>query len=129
MELEYSELPPYALLRQIYEVFGLAHTSRERFEGESQSPGSRSNPPSLVEDAELRAAPGLITLIDLSRCSPVMVTALGVSVGLAAAAILAKGDAKVLQIYGGTDEIQVTHAWPAASWSDKSHSWLCVRLR
>jgi|ERR1700683_1999819 len=89
--LEYGDEPPYALLRKMYEVFGLSDTARERFERTSQLNAQSTSTTKTVEEAETRAASGLIPLIELSRCSPGMVTALGVSVGLTASAILARG--------------------------------------
>jgi acyl-CoA dehydrogenase len=78
--------PPYELLRQMYKSFGLAEAAAERFDAAAQ--GRRYDD---GNDPETRAALGLIPLIELSRCSPGMVTALGVSVGLTAHAILTQG--------------------------------------
>ncbi len=81
--------PPYELLRQLYQTFGLAETAAERFDTvASGQPYDDGN------DPWGRAVLGLLPLIELSRCSPGMVTALGVSVGLAAHAILAQGTAE-----------------------------------
>jgi alkylation response protein AidB-like acyl-CoA dehydrogenase len=81
-----ADTPPYDLLRQMYRTFGLAESAAERFDAAAQGlPYDDGN------DPETRAALGLLPLIELSRCSPGMVTALGVSVGLTAHTILAQG--------------------------------------
>ncbi|MGH3969485.1 MAG: acyl-CoA dehydrogenase family protein, partial [Mycobacterium sp.] len=81
--------PPYELLRCMYKTFGLAEAAAERFDSTaSGQPSDDGN------DPETRAVLGLLPLIELSRCSPGMVTALGVSVGLTAHAILTQGTAE-----------------------------------
>lgn len=78
--------PPCELLRQLYDTLGLAQSAAERFDKTAAG-----LPFDDEQDPETRAAIGLLPLIELSRCSPGMVTALGVSVGLTAHAILAQG--------------------------------------
>jgi acyl-CoA dehydrogenase len=78
--------PPYELLRGMYKAFGLGEAAAERFDKTAAR-----LPFDDGQDPETRAALGLLPLIELSRCSPGMVTALGVSVGLTAHAILAQG--------------------------------------
>jgi alkylation response protein AidB-like acyl-CoA dehydrogenase len=86
--LEYGE-PPYELLRSMYKTFGLAEAAAERFDAIALG-----RPYDDGNDPQTRAVLGLLPLIELSRCSPGMVTALGVSVGLTAHAILSQGTAK-----------------------------------
>src|SRR5437773_10023233 len=85
LELEHGDLPPYGLLREMFAAFGIGAANLERFE--------RSLEPSVVPDRRERrsAAEVLIPIVELSRHSPGMVTAMGVSVGLAAGAILRAG--------------------------------------
>jgi len=90
-----SGTTPYELLRQMYKTFGLAEAAAERFDNTSQG-----RPYDDGNDPETRAALGLLPLIELSRCSPGMVTALGVSVGLTAHAILAQGTREQRQRWG-----------------------------
>ncbi len=96
-ELEHGDLPPYDILRKMYSAFGMDEMARARFakqieaekSGNSRKGGSPKN-----DDIEARAdqaAAGLIPIIELCRYCPGMVTALGVSVGLTASAILSKG--------------------------------------
>jgi alkylation response protein AidB-like acyl-CoA dehydrogenase len=90
-----SGTTPYELLRQMYKTFGLAEAAAERFDNTSLG-----RPYYDGNDPETRAALGLLPLIELSRCSPGMVTALGVSVGLTAHAILAQGTREQRQRWG-----------------------------
>jgi acyl-CoA dehydrogenase len=81
--------PPYELLRHMYRAFGLTEAAAERFDTIALG-----RPYDIGGDPETRVALGLLPLIELSRCSPGMVTALGVSVGLTAHAILSQGTAE-----------------------------------
>jgi hypothetical protein len=96
-ELEHGDLPPYDILRKMYASFGMDEMARARFAkqiaaekaGESrQKSGGGDGDPSARAD---QAAATLIPIIELCRYCPGMVTAMGVSVGLTAGAILAKG--------------------------------------
>jgi alkylation response protein AidB-like acyl-CoA dehydrogenase len=96
-ELEHGDLPPYAILRKMYAAFGMDEMARARFakQIEAEKSGtprkSRSDSEGDVEARADQAAAGLIPIIELCRYCPGMVTALGVSVGLTASAILSKG--------------------------------------
>jgi len=96
-ELEHGDLPPYELLRKLYSTFGMDEMARSRFAkqieaekaGEAPKKGARGGAdPAAKAD---QAAAALIPIIELCRHCPGMVTALGVSTGLTAAAILSKG--------------------------------------
>jgi alkylation response protein AidB-like acyl-CoA dehydrogenase len=84
-DLEHYGVPPYDILRKMYDVFGLAALARENFERQLQrkvegndEPGERrSSDPALT----------IIPTIELCRVSPGLVTSLGVSTGLAAGTI------------------------------------------
>jgi alkylation response protein AidB-like acyl-CoA dehydrogenase len=84
-DLEHNGVPPYDILRKMYDVFGLAALARENFERQLQrkvegndEPGERrSSDPALT----------IIPTIELCRVSPGLVTSLGVSTGLAAGTI------------------------------------------
>lgn len=96
-ELEHGDLPPYDILRKMYAAFGMDEMARARFEKqiEGEKKGeSRKKTSSGQGDPAARAdqaAAALIPIIELCRFCPGMVTAMGVSVGLTASAILAKG--------------------------------------
>jgi alkylation response protein AidB-like acyl-CoA dehydrogenase len=96
-ELEHGDLPPYDLLRKMYSAFGMNEMARARFnkqiaaekkgEARKKSSGDGKDPEARAD----QAAATLIPIIELCRYCPGMVTALGVSTGLTAAAINSKG--------------------------------------
>ncbi|HTK16172.1 MAG TPA: acyl-CoA dehydrogenase family protein [Acidimicrobiia bacterium] len=99
-ELEHGDLPPYDLLRKLYKTFGMDQMAADSFDkriaaeelaaGASGSEGG--TPPSSERDRESRGGGfTMLPIIELCKCSPGMVTAMGVSVGLTAAAIMSKG--------------------------------------
>ncbi len=94
-ELEHGDTPPYAVLRKMVETFGLADMARARFAKdlarEARDPGAppRERKPSPEAGNEL--AMQMIPIIELCHYCPGMVTALGVSMGLTARAILSRG--------------------------------------
>src|SRR5262245_52386832 len=91
-ELEFGELPPYDLLRKLYSTFGMDAMARDSFKrridaeknGETRERGSGAG-------GGGGAGMTMLPIIELCKCSPGMVTALGVSVGLTATAIMSKG--------------------------------------
>jgi len=95
-ELEHGDLPPYDILRKLMRTFGLDEMGRQRFAAQI----AREKAVARGEKAEKRApASGgddgvglqLIPIIELCRWCPGMVTAMGVSFGLTATAIMSKG--------------------------------------
>jgi alkylation response protein AidB-like acyl-CoA dehydrogenase len=103
--LEHGDTPPYDVLRKLMSTFGTDTMALERFEkdiarekaiaaGEIAEVKSERSAPAAAEEIAQRAdavAMRLIPSIELSRFCPGMVTAMGVSVGLTAGAILSKG--------------------------------------
>jgi hypothetical protein len=99
-ELEHGDLPPYDLLRKLYKTFGMDALAADGFDkriaAEEAAAGTTTAPapaPKAEEDDEAPRSSGftLMPIIELCKCSPGMVTALGVSVGLTSAAINSKG--------------------------------------
>jgi hypothetical protein len=101
-ELEHGDLPPYGVLRKLAATFGLADMARARFAADiarerarqeagaaPKEEGERQRKPS--PEAGDAVAMQMIPIIELCRYSPGMVTALGVSMGLTARAILSRG--------------------------------------
>jgi len=94
-ELEHGDLPPYDLLRKMYSAIGMDEMARARFrkqieaekKGEKLERKGSADPASKAD----QAAATLIPIVELCRYCPGMVTALGVSTGLTASAILSKG--------------------------------------
>jgi alkylation response protein AidB-like acyl-CoA dehydrogenase len=90
-ELEHGDTPPYDVLRKMLKTFGIDEMARARFA--KQMAREKSGKP---RDTETRgggdgAAMTLIPIIELCRYCPGMVTAMGVSAGLTASAIMSKG--------------------------------------
>jgi acyl-CoA dehydrogenase len=91
-ELEHGDLPPYDLLRKLYKTFGMDQMAADGFDKRIAAEEAGTPPPSGRDSGD-RGGGGytLLPIIELCKCSPGMVTAMGVSVGLTAAAINAKG--------------------------------------
>src|SRR5437870_5480286 len=94
-ELEHGDTPPYAVLRKMMAAFGIDQMARARCERQiaREKAAAAGEPPDERPGPEATDAAGmqLIPIIELCRYCPGMVTALGVSVGLSAAAIMARG--------------------------------------
>jgi acyl-CoA dehydrogenase len=94
-ELEHGELPPYEILRKLFQTFGLRDMAITNFErqmkrereGKAARPEADDDANPRAEDLGMR----LIPVIELSRYCPGMVTALGVSVGLTAGTVMSRG--------------------------------------
>jgi alkylation response protein AidB-like acyl-CoA dehydrogenase len=95
-ELEHGDLPPYDLLRKLYKTFGMDQMAADSFDkriaAEEAQAGDTSGAGSAGErDRGNGGGFTMLPIIELCKCSPGMVTAMGVSVGLTAAAIMSKG--------------------------------------
>jgi alkylation response protein AidB-like acyl-CoA dehydrogenase len=91
-QLEFGDTPPYEVLRKMFATFGMKDLAAMQFEkakARSASDGTtkKRGGPNALNEAAMRAIP----IIELCRYSPGMVTALGVSVGLTANAIMSRG--------------------------------------
>jgi len=98
-ELEFGDTPPYDVLRKMFQTFGLDALAREQFKKRIErertaAEGSEAGDADADDEARPSGGGGamfMIPIIELCRCSPGMVTAMGVSVGLTAAAVMSKG--------------------------------------
>jgi alkylation response protein AidB-like acyl-CoA dehydrogenase len=104
-ELEHGDLPPYDILRKLFSTFGMDAMARDRFKRQIErekaaqrvAEGSASDEATAETNEESRGnqqGDGSITMIpiiELCRYCPGMVTAMGVSMGLTAAAINSRG--------------------------------------
>jgi acyl-CoA dehydrogenase len=92
-ELEFGELPPYDLLRKLYSTFGMDAMARDSFKRriEAEKNGETRERGAGGGGGGGGAGMTMLPIIELCKCSPGMVTALGVSVGLTATAIMSKG--------------------------------------
>jgi alkylation response protein AidB-like acyl-CoA dehydrogenase len=86
-ELEHGDTPPYDVLRKMIRTFGIDAMARESFKRRLDADGSERS----GGGSEMGAAMAVIPIIELCRYCPGMVTAMGVSMGLTAAAIMSKG--------------------------------------
>lgn len=96
-ELEHGDLPPYGIMRKLVQQFGIAEAARARYEAQ-KAKALRGESTAAQEQAEKggqQAADALamqiIPIIELSKYCPGLVTAMGVSMGLTAGAIMSKG--------------------------------------
>ena len=99
-ELEFGDTPPYDVLRKLYKTFGMDTMAAERFkrqiefEKQVEEAEAKGEAPPEKKKSSGSGGDGSITMIpiiELCRYSPGLVTALGVSTGLTAAAITSKG--------------------------------------
>ena len=96
-DLEHGDLPPYDIIRRLLSTFGMDAMARDRFERQiarekgGDLGGTDEDEGRDPAEASNAAAFQIIPIIELSRWSPGMVTAMGVSMGLTAAAILSRG--------------------------------------
>jgi alkylation response protein AidB-like acyl-CoA dehydrogenase len=96
--LEHGDLPPYDIIRKLYAAFGMDQIARDRFKKqlERKVAGAGQSVPSSSRPAERRgdsgaAAMTLIPIIELCHYCPGIVTAMGVSTGLAGGTIMRQG--------------------------------------
>jgi alkylation response protein AidB-like acyl-CoA dehydrogenase len=107
-ELEHGELPPYEIIRKLFATFGMDAMARESFKRQIERERSEPGTPATPEETSRRgegsdtnmAAFGLIPLLELCRCSPGIVTAMGVSLGLAAGTIMKRGTIEQKERWG-----------------------------
>lgn len=97
-ELEHGDTPPYDVLRKMVKTFGLDQMATERFqrslEREKAAARGEEAPEKKESDSLMSgemAGMAMLPVIELSRFCPGMVTAMGVSMGLTAGAIMSKG--------------------------------------
>ncbi|MEZ5503544.1 MAG: acyl-CoA dehydrogenase family protein [Halioglobus sp.] len=103
-DLEYNGLPPYDILRKLFKTFGMdelagANFDRQIAREEAIARGEQVEQPAatagvdgkVTEEALDAAAMGMLPIIEISRHCQGLITAMGVSVGLTAGAIMSKG--------------------------------------
>jgi len=90
---EHEGRPPYDALRKMFRTFGIDAAARASFQKRMEKEASGDGEAGEEDGGGGRGDPAmtLIPTIELSRYCPGMVTALGVSMGLTAAAISARG--------------------------------------
>ncbi len=97
-ELEFGDTPPYDVLRKLYKTFGMDTMAADRFKRQiefeklvAEAEANGETPPEKSSSGGGDGSITMIPIIELCRYSPGLVTALGVSTGLTAAAISSKG--------------------------------------
>jgi alkylation response protein AidB-like acyl-CoA dehydrogenase len=104
-DLEYNGLPPYDILRKLYKTFGMDEMAAANFDKQIAKEEAIARGEQVEKSAEKRAAPsgpvteealdaiamGIVPIIEISRQCQGLITALGVSSGLTAGAIMSKG--------------------------------------
>jgi len=97
--LEHGDMLPYDILRRFLEAFGVRDMAIGQFEAQiaREKAKAESGAAPTDDDTKERAPRGmdlalrLIPVIEISKYSPGMITAMGVSLGLTAAAIMSRG--------------------------------------
>ncbi len=100
-DIELGDTPPYEVLRKMFATFGAGEMAKAKFESDlakekkraetGEPPPEKKKREGFSQEAADAAAMRAIPTIELSKYSPGMITALGVSVGLTAGAIQRKG--------------------------------------
>ncbi|WP_067472891.1 acyl-CoA dehydrogenase family protein [Actinomadura hibisca] len=99
--LDSGELPPYDLLRGLYKTFGMDEMARSSFR--SRLDKERAGEPSRADDDRPgggNAAMSMLPVIELCKVAPGLVSAMGVSLGLAAGTIMKRGTAEQKERWG-----------------------------
>ncbi len=96
-DIEHNGVPPYDILRKMYQVFGLKEMAKENFQRQLQRKISGEDAPAKRTSDP---AAQLISTIELCRVSPGLVTSLGVSTGLAGGTINKLGTPAQMERWG-----------------------------
>jgi alkylation response protein AidB-like acyl-CoA dehydrogenase len=103
--LEHGDLPPYDIIRKLYATFGMDQMARERFKMQLDRKAAGAGAETQQERAERQgdggaAAMALIPIIELCHYCPGIVTAMGVSLGLAGGTIMKQGTPAQMERWG-----------------------------
>ena len=110
-ELEFGDTPPYEVIRKLYTTFGLDALARDSFKRalERKTSGADAKAGNAKADTGATATRGeggsnaaltLIPIIELCHYCPGIVTALGVSTGLAGGTIMKSGTPAQMERWG-----------------------------
>jgi len=97
--LDSGDLPPYGLIRNLYSTFGMDEMARSGFEARLAAEEAGK------EKEEKKSGGGdsaftMLPIVELCKVAPGMVTAMGVSLGLAAGTIMKRGSAEQKRRWG-----------------------------
>jgi alkylation response protein AidB-like acyl-CoA dehydrogenase len=95
-ELEFGDMAPYDLLRKLFKTFGMSDMQRSSFAKRIAAEKAAAEGETVERSTDGPRDPNsiaftMIPIIELCRVCPGMVTAMGVSMGLTAAAVMGKG--------------------------------------
>lgn len=93
-ELEHGDLPPYPIIRKLFSTFGLDAMARESFKSsieKARAGTETTGDGGMMGGGSGTEAMSFIAISELCRVSPGIIGALGVSLGLAAGTIMARG--------------------------------------
>ncbi|WP_018656399.1 acyl-CoA dehydrogenase family protein [Actinomadura flavalba] len=96
-ELDSGDLPPYDLLRDLYKTFGMDEMARSSFAKRLDRPAAASGDDTPGGG---NAAMNMLPIIELCKVAPGLVSALGVSLGLAAGTIMKRGTREQKERWG-----------------------------
>lgn len=97
-DLEHGDLPPYGILRKMYQTFGLKEMAQENFKRQLER--KISGETATRERRGDNAGAQLIPTIELSKVSLGLITSLGVSTGLAAGTVMKLGTPEQMERWG-----------------------------
>jgi hypothetical protein len=89
--LEHGDMPPYDILRKLFKTFGMDVMAKAGFEKTIAREKAGEARPPRGEGEGGGAGMTMLPIIEICRVCPGMVTAMGVSMGLTASAIMSRG--------------------------------------
>ncbi len=98
-DLEFGDLAPYAILRKMFDVFGMKEMAKENFQRQLQRKIDGDDSP-RERRGDGGAGATLIPIIELCKVSLGLVTSMGVSTGLAGGTIMKLGTPEQMQRWG-----------------------------
>ena len=99
-ELEHGDTPPYEVIRKLYRTFGLDVMARESAKKAIERKATGGAARERAEGGGGGAAMTMIPIIELCHYCPGIVTALGVSTGLAGGTIMKSGTPAQMERWG-----------------------------
>ena len=100
-ELDSGELSPYGIIRNLYRTFGMADLAAAQFDKNiAREKAGEAPPPKKEGKGDSSAAMSMLPIIELCKVAPGLVTAMGVSLGLAAGTIMKRGTVEQKERWG-----------------------------
>ncbi|WP_106401803.1 acyl-CoA dehydrogenase family protein [Actinocorallia populi] len=100
-ELDSGELSPYGIIRDLYRTFGMADMAAAQFDKNiAREKAGEAPKPKKEGKGDPGAAMSMLPIIELCKVAPGLVTAMGVSLGLAAGTIMKRGTVEQKERWG-----------------------------